>query len=100
MPTIWELVLFLMSAGVGVAVAAALWILYVALESETRRRWPHVLVSWTRVLFGQWRDALVGRDVLIGTATGVYAVLVLPYFAILTAGWLGLQEPPQRTVVM
>jgi len=45
--------------------------LYLALEPLVRRRDPHALVSWTRLLAGQWRDPLVGRDLLIGVVYGV-----------------------------
>jgi serine/threonine protein kinase len=50
---------------------SAVWVLYLALEPYVRRYWPQAIVSWTRVLSGRWRDPLVGRDVLFGTALGV-----------------------------
>jgi serine/threonine-protein kinase len=36
-----------------------------------RRRDPHTLISWSRLLSGQWRDPLVGRDILIAICYGV-----------------------------
>jgi hypothetical protein len=45
--------------------------MYLALEPFIRRKSPHVLVSWARLLSGEWRDTLVGRDVLTGLACGV-----------------------------
>ncbi len=48
--------------------AGLLWILYLAVEPYVRRFWPSTLVSWSRVMARQWRDPLVGRDVLIGVA--------------------------------
>ena len=49
---------------------------YLAVEPFVRRRWPDALVSWTRVLAGQFRDPIVGRDILIGALLGVgWAVL-------------------------
>src|SRR3979411_3038913 len=45
--------------------------LYLALEPYVRRRDPHTLISWSRLLAGQWRDPLVGRDLLIGAVYGV-----------------------------
>jgi serine/threonine-protein kinase len=51
--------------------AALLWILYLALEPELRARWPHSIVTWNRLLAGQWRDAQVGAHVLIGSVVGV-----------------------------
>jgi predicted Ser/Thr protein kinase len=47
-----------------------LWTVYLALEPYVRRRWPQTLISWSAVLIGRFRDAVVGRDVLIGCAAG------------------------------
>ena len=41
---------------------------YFAMEPFARRRWPVVLVTWTRLIHGDWRSPTVGRDVLIGLA--------------------------------
>jgi serine/threonine-protein kinase len=57
------------------------WFAYIALEPYVRRLWPRMLVSWTRLISGRWRDPLVGRDVLLGTTVGA----VLMASAILTA---------------
>lgn len=46
-------------------------ILYFGLEPFVRRRDPHTLIGWTRLISGKIRDPLVGRDVLIGIAYGV-----------------------------
>jgi predicted Ser/Thr protein kinase len=46
------------------------WVLYMAFEPQVRRRSPAMLVSWSRVLSGRWRDPLVGRDLLVGIAFG------------------------------
>jgi hypothetical protein len=63
--------LFLVVVGVTVSAASFVWIFYTAVEPFIRRRWPQILVAWARVLAGNWRDPLVGRDALIGCATGV-----------------------------
>ena len=47
------------------------WMSYLALEPYVRRFWPEVLISWNRLLDGQFRDPRVGRDVLVGVALGV-----------------------------
>ena len=47
------------------------WLIYIALEPIARRRWPQLLVGWTRLLDGRWRDPLVGRDILIGSLGGI-----------------------------
>jgi len=56
-------------------VTALATMLYLALEPYVRRRDPHTLISWSRLLAGQWRDPLVGRDVLIGICYGVLLTL-------------------------
>jgi hypothetical protein len=40
--------------------------MYLAIEPFVRKRWPHALISWNRVLEGRLRDPLVGRDLLVG----------------------------------
>jgi hypothetical protein len=52
----------------GLAAFSALefWFFYIALEPLSRRVYPQALVSWTRVLRGQFSDPLVGRHILYG----------------------------------
>jgi len=50
--------------------SVSMMFLYVALEPYIRRRWPELLIAWSRLLTGKWRDPMVGRDVLIGVAAG------------------------------
>jgi serine/threonine-protein kinase len=71
--------------------AALLWLLYIALEPYVRRRSPHRLISWTRLLAGDWRDPLVGRDVLVGVLLGIWMNL-FNWLAEVTARWIGI--PP------
>ncbi len=35
-----------------------------------RRRWPHAIISWTRLLSGRFNDPLVGRDLLAVVVLG------------------------------
>jgi hypothetical protein len=60
-----------------VFVAGLTGTLYLAIEPFVRRRWPDVLVSWARISAGQFRDPVVGRDVLIGALVGVACLLVI-----------------------
>jgi len=76
-----------------------IWLLYVALEPIARRRWPLLLVGWTRLLSGRWRDPLVGRDVLVGTVAGIALPLVL-HLAIVVPIWLGLPAPAPRSQII
>jgi serine/threonine-protein kinase len=52
-------------------IAALYWVLYTALEPYVRRRWPHTLITWTRLVSGRWRDPMVGAQILMGVALGV-----------------------------
>ncbi len=67
-------------AGWALLVGALFWVFYIALEPFARRRWPTILVSWTRMLSGEWRDPLVGRDVLIGCGFGIAISIVFDRF--------------------
>jgi len=63
--------MFILAICTAVFYGCAVYALYIALEPQVRRRWPHTLISWTAILNGQWRDPIVGRDVLVGTALGI-----------------------------
>ena len=63
--------------GAILVVALIVWVLYLAVEPYVRRLWPHALISWTRLLGGNVNDGPVGRDVLIGTATGAVMAVLL-----------------------
>ncbi|MDQ3908444.1 MAG: serine/threonine protein kinase [Acidobacteriota bacterium] len=90
-PTVDEVALFLRGVALSMFWAGIAWLVYVALEPFVRRRWPGLLISWNRLLAGDWRDPLVGRDVLVGAAVGVFAGLV-NYCWTLAPKWAGL--PP------
>ena len=68
--------LLLLAICTAVFYGALMWTVYLALEPFVRRHWPRVLVSWTSVLTGRASDAVVGRDVLIGVALGVWFTLL------------------------
>jgi hypothetical protein len=86
-----ELSLLVIALGGSGLVAALVWIIYMALEPFVRRRWPHMLIGWTRVLAGRIADPLVGRDLLVG-ALGGAALAALYHAALLAPGWIG--RPP------
>jgi len=65
-----EFFLMLVYLSIAVFTGFYLWLLYIALEPFLRRRWPHRIISWSRLLRGEFRDPLVGRDILIGAACG------------------------------
>jgi hypothetical protein len=70
-----------------------LWLLYLAVEPYVRRFWPATLVSWSRLMARQWRDPLVGRDVLFGVALGA-ALCALSVSATYAASRLGRAWTP------
>jgi serine/threonine-protein kinase len=71
--------------GLVIAVSTALflsglmWLLYMALEPWVRRRWPQTLIAWSRLLSGQFRDPLVGRDILFGVMLGIAWILIFQF---------------------
>jgi serine/threonine-protein kinase len=71
-----EFFLFVMAVSTGLFVSGTTWMLYLALEPWVRRRWPQTIISWSRLLSGQFRDPLVGRDVLFGVMLGVVWILI------------------------
>jgi len=83
-------------AGWGTSSALLVWTFYAALEPYVRRRWPEMLISWSRLLDGRWRDPLVGRDLLVGSAIGVGVTLMQPLQG-LVLEWRG--APPALNTV-
>ncbi|HEX6737373.1 MAG TPA: hypothetical protein VF310_03765, partial [Vicinamibacteria bacterium] len=83
-----EMGLLLRGLGVALVLTALIWTLYLALEPYVRRRSPHALISWARLLAGRVRDPLVGRDVLIGIAAGALFAL-LGHLARFIPEWMG-----------
>jgi len=69
--------------------AAFFWLCYLALEPHVRRLWPQLLISWSRLVNGQWRDPLVGQNVLLGVLAGVVANAAFQ-LEVLAPAWLGL----------
>jgi hypothetical protein len=87
-PTIHELSVFWIVSGWALIFAALVWLLYIGLEPHVRRRWPNSLVSWTRLLTGQVRDPIVGRDLLVGILTGTVWNVVIQCM-VLIPKWMG-----------
>jgi serine/threonine protein kinase len=90
---------FIAALAFSVMVGGLLWLVYVALEPFLRRRWPTRTIAWNRLLAGDWRDPLVGRDLLIGATFGCCLVL-LGYLSSLLPQWLGLPAPTPTFIYM
>lgn len=71
MNSFWQWDLFFTSLGIGAAYGIVFMLLYLSAEPFLRSTWPEVLVSWTRLVGGQYRDPMIGRDVLMGTLIGL-----------------------------
>jgi predicted Ser/Thr protein kinase len=69
--------MFIIALATAIFYAFVVRAMYIALEPYVRRRWPQTIISSTAVLSGHWRDPIVGRDVLIGTASSVTLIVLL-----------------------
>lgn len=75
-PGIESLGSFILAASTSLFLTGVTWMLYLALEPWVRRRWPQTMISWSRLLSGQFRDPTVGRDILFGVMLGVVWILI------------------------
>ncbi|HLN57260.1 MAG TPA: serine/threonine-protein kinase [Thermoanaerobaculia bacterium] len=71
-----EFEMLIRALGFALFKGAFVWLAYMALEPYVRRKWPDLLISWTRLLSGRFQDPLVGRDVLIGLFFGGLTTIV------------------------
>jgi hypothetical protein len=60
-----------LALGASLLWAGVVCVLYLALEPFVRRRWPTTLIASSRMMAGNVRDPMVGRDVLIGLVAGL-----------------------------
>jgi serine/threonine-protein kinase len=75
-----------------------LWMMYVALEPFVRRRMPGLVITWNKLLAGQFKDPLVGRDLLAGIS-GALLIEVISNLNIPYAAWRDLPPPMPSTSV-
>ncbi|MBK8464522.1 MAG: serine/threonine protein kinase [Chloracidobacterium sp.] len=65
---------------------------YCAVEPFVRRWWSEIFISWSRLLAGDFRDPMVGRDILVGALLGLVANLLFDKLGLLVTEWqLGIQ---------
>jgi serine/threonine-protein kinase len=67
--------------------------MYLAAEPYVRRYWPTPLISWQRLIEGQWRDSLVARDFGIGIAIGILSMLKTRLFVLFSGGSVPVMRP-------
>lgn len=94
-----ELSLITLIIAFSLAPAALIWLLYIALEPHVRRRWPRLIISWSRLMAGNYRDPMVGRDLLIGGLLGLIHGSCIP-LGLLVTRWFGYEAPPIITINM
>ncbi|HZM15136.1 MAG TPA: serine/threonine-protein kinase [Candidatus Krumholzibacteria bacterium] len=88
LPSQDELTIFMANLAWACYRICVVWVFYLAFEPYARRLWPHMMVSWVRLLKGRWRDPLVGRDLMVGLLFGLTFALVVRG-SILLPGALG-----------
>ncbi|MCA1568407.1 MAG: serine/threonine protein kinase [Acidobacteria bacterium] len=88
-----ELKIFFQSVSLALFISAFTWIFYIALEPFLRRRWSELLISWSRLMTGDFRDPLVGRDILGGGLLGL-CVTASDYSTVLVPQWTGIAAAP------
>jgi serine/threonine-protein kinase len=76
-PALTELLIVIMGLSSSFLPVAVIWILYVALEPFVRRHWPQTIISWTRILTGKLKDAVVGGHVLVGMLYGIFMFVLV-----------------------
>jgi hypothetical protein len=94
-----EFALFIEFLAEALLISCLLWLVYIAVEPSVRRRWPVIIISWNRLLAGDYRDPLVGRDILIGALFG-FASALLGYLQTLAPQWLGMAATTPLTSVL
>jgi len=90
-PTLGEAPIILTNVAWSLLTAVFFWVVYMALEPFVRRRWPDCIISWTRLLAGDFRDPMVGRDLLIGTIFGL-GIMICVSLGYQIPEWIG--QPP------
>jgi Protein kinase domain len=88
-----EIPLLFKMAGYSLLGAVTIGLIYLALEPYVRRRWPSLIISWNRLLVGDWRDPMVGRDILVGGILGLSHTAAI-YLTVLLATWTGGRAGP------
>jgi predicted Ser/Thr protein kinase len=87
-----EMNLFFIHLAFAVFSGGFLWLLYVAFEPFLRKSWPGWIISWNRLLAGDFRDPLVGRDLLIGVVFGA-GMMIGQILANVVPNWFGRLTP-------
>jgi serine/threonine-protein kinase len=88
-----ELERFFRAVALGMFDAAIVWLFYLAAEPRVRKVWPHILITWSRLIGGSIRDPLLGRDLMVGATAGLLMTVVSYFYYLVPglAGWPAIQ---------
>lgn len=89
----YEVPILFKVAGDALFYTALMGLLYIALEPYVRRRWANLIISWSRLLAGDFSDPMVGRDILIGGLLGLTHTFLI-YWQTLLPRWAGITNAP------
>ena len=88
-----EVAIFFQITSLALVIGGLVWVFYIAVEPFVRRRWPELIISWSRLLAGDFRDPMVGRDILVGGLLGLCHTAAI-YLTFLLPHSLGMIVPP------
>ncbi len=88
-----EMPLLTKMAGIALFDGALIGLIYLALEPYVRRRWASLIISWNRLLAGDFKDPLVGRDILVGGILGLAHTATIFLMSLLPL-WMGEAVAP------
>ncbi len=92
-PAVWsELSIIYQTFSQSLISALFVGLIYIALEPFVRRHWSELLISWNRLLAGDFRDPLIGRDVLVGGLLGIGHTFGIYFGSVLVSRITGLNE--------
>ncbi|MET0754067.1 MAG: serine/threonine-protein kinase, partial [Pyrinomonadaceae bacterium] len=90
-PTLDEVYLLITGLQVSLFWSCFAGMMYLAFEPYLRKHTPERVISWNRLLAGDFRDPLVGRDILTGIFAGIIAISLFVLRAYVPV-WFG--NPP------
>ncbi|MEJ2111634.1 MAG: hypothetical protein P8Z37_17340 [Acidobacteriota bacterium] len=96
-PSIGELYLLFFSTAHGLMYCLWIWFLYIAFEPFVRRRWPSIMIGWSRLLAGKYHDPVIGRDLLVGCVAAVVISLWLSIIKFLPE--ISVSLPPESSAL-
>lgn len=94
-----EAAIFFAALETALLYAGLFWVIYIALEPYVRRYWPRLLISWSRLMAGDFRDPMVGRDILLGGLLGLFHTVGIYIQQLMPAAINGNFQPNNGTML-